>query len=266
MRLLNLACGDRFHKDWINIDFHSNSSSVIRVNILKGLDFESNTFDAVYTSHFLEHLPKNKAVFVLKEIYRVLKPGGILRVVVPDLENIAREYLKILENINNEDYKERYEWIILELLDQMVRNKPGGEMIDIYNNVKKEKNLVLARYIQDRVGERLLENNFKKDLMNFSFDKVKNKILYLYLKLIKYLIPSDIRDLIFVNTSIGEKHCWMYDTYSLSKILTECGYLDIKRMAYNQSQIQNFNSYFLDSDTNGFPYKGCSSLYIEGRK
>lgn len=47
----------------------------------------------VYTSHFLEHLPANRARHFLRECYRVLAAGGILRVVVPDLRTICEEYL-----------------------------------------------------------------------------------------------------------------------------------------------------------------------------
>ncbi len=140
MKLLNIACGSRYHKDWVNIDFHPDSNLVKKVNILKGLPFSNDSFDAVYSSHFIEHLSKNNAIYVLKEAIRVLKEDGIIRIVVPDLENICREYINVLEKARqNSEYDEKYNWIISELLDQMVRNFSGGEMGKIFNEVKKPK-------------------------------------------------------------------------------------------------------------------------------
>jgi len=52
------------------------------------LPYESEV-DAVYRSHLLEHLDKPIALGFIKENYRVLKSGGILRVVVPDLYSLV---------------------------------------------------------------------------------------------------------------------------------------------------------------------------------
>ncbi|MDE1837659.1 MAG: class I SAM-dependent methyltransferase [Euryarchaeota archaeon] len=59
----------------------------------KPLPFADGTVDAVFTSHTLEHFPRWQAEQVAREAFRVLRPGGILRVTVPDLEVIARRYL-----------------------------------------------------------------------------------------------------------------------------------------------------------------------------
>src|SRR3989338_5668159 len=60
---------------------------IIGQSLLRPLEFADNTFYAVYHSHLLEHLPKRYVPVFLQECWRVLKPGGILRVVVPDLES-----------------------------------------------------------------------------------------------------------------------------------------------------------------------------------
>jgi predicted SAM-dependent methyltransferase len=84
------------------------------------MPFEDSYFDVVYTSHFLEHLNLQQARFLLKEVYRVLKKGGIVRIVVPDLENICREYITILEKVleveDEQNFREKYQWIVIELL------------------------------------------------------------------------------------------------------------------------------------------------------
>lgn len=60
---------------------------------------------------------------ILKEIRRILKDDGILRIVVPDLENIAREYIKLMDC---DDNSFKHEWIVIEMLDQIARSKMGG--------------------------------------------------------------------------------------------------------------------------------------------
>ena len=51
MKLLNIACGGRYHKDWTNIDFDADSNLVKKVNILGGLPFEKDTFDEIGRAH-----------------------------------------------------------------------------------------------------------------------------------------------------------------------------------------------------------------------
>lgn len=63
------------------------------------LPFESNTVDAVYSSHMLEHLDRETGKNFLAEAKRVLKPGGVLRIAVPDL---AR-YVAIYQNDGDAD-------------------------------------------------------------------------------------------------------------------------------------------------------------------
>ncbi len=54
---------------------------------------KSNTYDLVFMSHVLEHIPWYKTQDVLKEIKRVLKPGGALEVWVPDFYTIIKTYI-----------------------------------------------------------------------------------------------------------------------------------------------------------------------------
>lgn len=121
--MLNFACGSRIHKDFENIDFYPINENVKKVNLLQTLPYSDNTFNVAYSSHFLEHLDKDNAKKILKEIKRVLKDDGILRIVVPDLEDIAREYIKLMD-CNDDSFK--HEWIVVELLDQIARSKMGG--------------------------------------------------------------------------------------------------------------------------------------------
>lgn len=58
-----------------------------------GMPFYDNKLDVVYSSHFFEHLHKDVAINLMKEVYRTLKNGGIFRINVPDLEYTIQAYL-----------------------------------------------------------------------------------------------------------------------------------------------------------------------------
>lgn len=62
-------------------------------DILRGLPVKSNTFSGVYCSHTLEHMSLSDFRLAMHNTYNLLKPGGIFRCVVPDLEIAARTYL-----------------------------------------------------------------------------------------------------------------------------------------------------------------------------
>ena len=60
----------------------------------KHLPLADNSVDNLYSSHMLEHLDRQKAQSFLKEAKRVIKPGGIIRIVVPDLRLLVDDYIK----------------------------------------------------------------------------------------------------------------------------------------------------------------------------
>src|SRR5690606_3528870 len=97
-------------------------------NLLKGIPLKDESVDVVYHSHLLEHFSKNDGFRFMQECFRVLKPSGVIRIAVPDLEIIAKEYLRNLELAISGDREGmyNYEWMKLELFDQIGRNESGG--------------------------------------------------------------------------------------------------------------------------------------------
>lgn len=75
-----------------NIEFNR-KKNIIFADATKRFNFENNSVDILYTSHMLEHLSRDSAKNFIKESHRVLKKGGILRIVVPDLEKRVDDYL-----------------------------------------------------------------------------------------------------------------------------------------------------------------------------
>lgn len=66
-------------------------------NIIKGLPISENSCDGLYCSHVLEHINFKDFHFAISNSYKILKPGGLFRCVVPDLESYAREYISNLD-------------------------------------------------------------------------------------------------------------------------------------------------------------------------
>jgi predicted SAM-dependent methyltransferase len=249
--LLNLGCGNKYHPDWINVDFHSTGKGVIAHNLTEGLPFEDNSFDVVYHSHLLEHFPRRHTPVFLRECFRVIKDGGIIRVVIPDLEQIAKYYLSLLEKSlqGDKDARKQYEWIMLELFDQMVRNVSGGEMLEYW----KQDPIPAESFVIERMGSEVLNviTNIRNN-KNKYIENPKEKSLSNPQKIGEFRLS-------------GEIHQWMYDRYSLGVLLRQVGFKDVKVCLANESQIPNFNFYLLDIEPDGSARKP-DSLFMEGMK
>lgn len=70
------------------------------------LPFADNTFDYVYSSHLIEHLAQQVCNRLLRECYRVLKPGGVLRIVVPDVYLAASQYIDTMRRVQRGEIDE----------------------------------------------------------------------------------------------------------------------------------------------------------------
>jgi len=74
-------------------------------DLTKEFPWEDNSIDVIYTSHTLEHFDKVDGTFFLNECKRILRVGGILRVIVPDFFHLIKRYksgsLKSYDFINS---------------------------------------------------------------------------------------------------------------------------------------------------------------------
>lgn len=73
------------------IDF-CKKNNIKWANAIKHIPQPSDSASLLYTSHMLEHLDRAEAAFFLKEALRVLKPGGKIRLAVPDLSKVIEQY------------------------------------------------------------------------------------------------------------------------------------------------------------------------------
>lgn len=120
-RLLHLGCGLTAPEGWTNVDGSLNAwlaqrpwlksvgaalrvvprdkaavpwpANILIADLRKPLPFPDASFDAVYSSHTIEHLHREAALRLLREAWRVLRPGGRCRTLVPDLRKIVDGYV-----------------------------------------------------------------------------------------------------------------------------------------------------------------------------
>jgi len=270
VKLLNIGCGASYHPAWVNIDVQPAAPGILRHDAAKPLPFPDGSFDACYSSHVLEHLRLEDAPLFLTETRRVLKPGGVLRVVVPDLEGIARAYLGALQDAlaSAEGAEQRYRWMSLELLDQLVRNASGGRMGPCLEKAPAE----VRDFIAARIG---------KEAERFWEAKPSAGMLQKFAELppggisdrLRYLLVCGSARLLggkrglraaregWFRTS-GEAHLWMYDRFSLKRLLEEAAFQEVAVCAPELSRIPGFACYGLDS-VDGVVRKP-DSLFMEG--
>jgi SAM-dependent methyltransferase len=157
MLILNLGCGTRTatHPDVINVDWSLNirikksrllhlavsplldarrrsrldqmAGKLLAHDLSKGIPFESDSVDMIYHSHVLEHLDRPVARQFLVETRRVLKPGGICRIVVPDFEFVCRAYIQHVDRCKREPHEAAsHEEFVEGVLEQSVRREAAG--------------------------------------------------------------------------------------------------------------------------------------------
>lgn len=275
-KMLNIGCGGTYHPDWVNLDVAPADPNVQTVNINNGLPFSSESATACYSSHVLEHLDKAGARNLIAECSRVLKRGGVIRLAVPDLEAMAREYLRILDAVTSGDASREldYDWIMLELYDQTVRNSSGGDMARFLADLsEKDRLFVRARIGVEAEGfwapKRALPRAYQLNTLvkKMRLGKLLKRLREKLAGRLVYLIAGKTAYKSFKMGSFrasGEVHQWMYDRYSLKRLLENAGFIDVKICTANESRIPEYEKYSLDV-LNGVVRKP-DSLYVEASK
>jgi predicted SAM-dependent methyltransferase len=92
---LHLACGHDYNEDYINIDLYApeDAKCDVRFDVAK-LPYDDNTVDEIKAFHIIEHFHFFEIQEVLKEWYRVLKPGGKLYLETPDFLETCRSFVE----------------------------------------------------------------------------------------------------------------------------------------------------------------------------
>jgi predicted SAM-dependent methyltransferase len=115
---VNLGCGDHILPGWNNHDL-----LIDQVDVSGPLPYSDNTVSFILAEHILEHLDSTRALAMLNSCYRILAPGGVLRISVPALDKIMEldgsyeHYLQLLMSQHNKAPGDRKDSVNLVLTE-----------------------------------------------------------------------------------------------------------------------------------------------------
>ena len=102
---LDVGCGWNVHEHMLNCDFQWHPGVELCWDIAgKPLPFRDARFKGIYTEHCLEHHSPVVVERILRECYRLIAPGGVLRLILPDAERYLRSYIDILDDVKAAAY------------------------------------------------------------------------------------------------------------------------------------------------------------------
>jgi predicted SAM-dependent methyltransferase len=127
---LNIGCNGHLLAGWLNTDYASKLPLVIHFDPRRRFPFKEETFDYIFSEHFIEHISYRDGLNMLAECFRVLKKSGKVRISTPDLaflvdltrpnkSDLQRAYVKWLANTYISDVPDDNEVFVI---NYFVRN------------------------------------------------------------------------------------------------------------------------------------------------
>ena len=114
IKALHLGCGPNILKGWLNTDVNAYEPAVC-LDAIRPFPIEDNTLDYIFSEHMFEHISYESGKTMLRECYRTLKPGGILRLTMPTMDFLVKLY-----NEPDEELHQRYaRWSLQQFAPQM---------------------------------------------------------------------------------------------------------------------------------------------------
>ena len=93
-RNLHLGCGPNYLPGFVNIDANPQRKVDLWLDVRNGLPFPDNSVDSIYSTHMLEHFYHDELLRLFAECWRVLRPAGGVRFIVPNLGTAITAYLQ----------------------------------------------------------------------------------------------------------------------------------------------------------------------------
>jgi predicted SAM-dependent methyltransferase len=91
IRKLQLGAGSNNLTGWFNTDYFPRNN-IFFVDVTKPFPIASSSFNFVFSEHHIEHISYKCAIEMLKEVFRIMKPGGYIRISTPDLQKYINSY------------------------------------------------------------------------------------------------------------------------------------------------------------------------------
>jgi len=148
-RRLVLGPGEHFYPGWLHLDLCPNDARYVAFDAREALFMPSGAIDTVFSEHMIEHISYDQGLFLAQEIFRVLKPGGRVRLATPDL---ARTCSLAADALN--DTQQNYINFINESFGGDFNNRPSfviNNMFFTYNHAFVYDEVTL-RELLERVG------------------------------------------------------------------------------------------------------------------
>jgi len=161
---LHLGCGKNILKGWFNTDILPEYGAHT-LNAGYVYPYPDSCFDYIFSEHLFEHLPYNEANMMLSQCFRILKPGGIMRITLPTLEFLLKLY-----NETQSEESQRY------ALWYLRKNMP-----DVYHDfIKRGKKIPFSLIVSDfmrRWGHRTIYDiSTLKQMLEFAgFQNIKTR-------------------------------------------------------------------------------------------
>jgi predicted SAM-dependent methyltransferase len=265
----------RLAGEWNQVRFTSerfpDQPGLINHNLNQPLPFADELFDHIYTFHVIEHLGPRANERFMRDVHRLLKPGGIYRASTPDLEFFATEYLlrlrEQLESASAESYG-RYRWAVCNLIDQCAREVSGGEMLEVIRR---------GEFVPEHV------KYMNGDLLSFLFptppaappppppplmsaEVLKKPVVFLgrVAQALRRRLRPRFSRVSYLELA-HERNLWLFDRLSLGRLFAEAGFRNVTAVDYRTSGIPGWDRYNFDQSAFG-DYPLEPTLYLEGTK
>jgi predicted SAM-dependent methyltransferase len=166
---IEIGSGEKIGENgWLTLDFIGTD---INWDLRNGMPFENDTIDEIYSSHLFEHLTFNEASVLFDECKRVLRPGGIFSICVPN----SKRYIDAYFNKNQEFWKN-------EQLDFLTNAYNKTTLIDYVNYIAymdghhkymfDEENLLFILISHGFKNVKIREFDIKIDMLDRDFESI----------------------------------------------------------------------------------------------
>ena len=266
-RLFIWAAGDvirtkinRIEGEWDVVRFASpfrgTSGADRLIDAARPLPFGTGCFHAIYARRIVEHLASDEARNFVNEAHRLLLQGGVLRVSVPDTEELARDYLAAIDRARAEPRPDTIKDVHekrVSYIDQFVRRVPGGALGRyIASGQMSEENL--RRAYGDALGAIAVASKSPTSSLR---PKLRQRVKEAARLLLR-------RRWVHETHATREAHLWIYDRFSLPRLLSAAGFSDVRVVGPDVSAIPGWERWALDtSELGAHPFE--PSLTVEAR-